>query len=177
MSYLDTQGEPWFGEWKVQVGRYDADWQGGKLLVTFLGAPGWCWHVYGPDDRLVIYGYCDGDGAHDAAMHRAREAALACWRLDAAGCKPWCDGWCSVRGKSVSAADSYAALEARAALAEARLEALWTMDRERWNAGLYLQEFNTVEDLADALRARALGCNVEELPERSGRAAVPEVAP
>jgi len=93
------------------------------------------------------------------------------------------DAWASDAGEPENAnyyaalVEGVEALESRAALAEARLAALWTMDRERWNAGLYLQEFNTVEDLADALRARALGCNVEELPERSGRAAVPEVAP
>jgi hypothetical protein len=62
--------------------------------------------------------------------------------------------------------DRAAALEARAELAEARLAALWTMDPDRWTSGLYLQVFGSINVLADALRAQALGCTVDELPER-----------
>lgn len=81
-------------------------------------------------------------------------------------------------------------LRARAALAEARLEALsgihfmhvpgeWTQLMDGMpseESGLSWPQFDGLPDLADALRAQALGCTVEELPERGRAATGPETS-
>jgi hypothetical protein len=118
-----------------------------------------------------------------------RELADHCRRMFAPACLLWFRAWLTQRDWR-RAADCYAAwadraeaLEARAALAEARLAALsrsqfmhvpgeWTQLMDGMpseESGLSWPQFDSLLDLADTLRAQALGCTVEELPERKER--------